>query len=186
LVEPRKVTSLGNLLWNVNSNRKRIFQVGALDHKTLGFHNGGAPYEHGLVADSPANLTYTIGTSNESDWYFGQSALGSWAIVFNIPEEDAALNKTAILSLSLAGYSKSSDLNVSINGQLLTSLITADLASDPGLYRSATTAGEWRFFEFTIGNSLLTGGSNELVFEITRYTQWRGFMWDSVVLDWAL
>jgi rhamnogalacturonan endolyase len=151
----------------------------------LGFRNGGAPYQHGLVADSPANLTYTIGKSNESDWYFGQSALGSWTILFDLTEADVAANKTAVLSLSLAGYSRAVNIDVNVNDQLLTSITSDDLASDPGLYRSGTTAGEWRFLEFNVSAGTLQAGTNSIVFEATRTTLWRGFMWDSILLEWS-
>lgn len=183
-VRKGRETALGLLSWKTQG-RKPIFQIGELDHKALGFRNGGAPYQHGLVANSPANLTYTIGQSNESDWYFGQSALGSWTILFDLTETDVAANRSAVLSLSLAGYSRAVDLNVKINSQLLTSITSNGLASDPGLYRSGTTAGEWRFLEFKIGAGKLKAGTNSLVFEVTRTTIWRGFMWDSVLLEWS-
>lgn len=180
-VQNGKATTLGNLTWEVKP-RKRVFQIGDLDHKTLGFRYGGAPYQHGLVANCPANLTYTIGSSNESEWCFGQSALGSWTVLFDIPE---ASNTTVILSIALAGYSKTSDLVISVNGQQIAQLLTADLLSDPGLYRSGTTAGEWRNYEFDVSIGVLRKGSNNLVFQVTNYTLWRGFMWDSVSLDWS-
>ena len=178
-----EVTALGLLTWETQS-RKPIFQIGELDHKALGFRNGGAPYQHGLVAKSPANLTYTIGQSNESDWYFGQSALGSWTVLFDLTNADVASNRTAILSLSLAGYSQTVSLDVRVNSHLLVSLTSTTLPSDPGLYRSGTTAGEWRFLEFNVSAEALKAGTNRLVFEVTRTTLWRGFMWDSIILEW--
>lgn len=184
LVQRGEETSLGLLTWKTQS-RKQIFQIGELDHKTLGFQNGGAPYQHGLVAQSPANLTYTIGHSNDSDWYFGQSALGTWTVLFDLSTADISSNKTAVLSLSLAGYSQTVSLDVSINGLLLTSLSSTVLPSDPGLYRSGTTAGEWRFLEFNVSAETLKMGTNSLDFEVTRTTLWRGFMWDSVILEWS-
>ncbi len=180
-----KETKLGHLSWKVNTQRKQIFQIGALDHKALGFKNGGAPYTHGLAAQSPANLTYTIGKSKTSDWYYASSALGYWTVVFDIPASQIKANRTAILTLSFAGYSKSSNLDVSINSNKITSFITADLASDPALYRSGTTAGEWHFYEFGIDSGVLVAGENKLVFQVTRFTLWRGFLWDSVVLEWS-
>ncbi|TVY33448.1 Rhamnogalacturonate lyase [Lachnellula subtilissima] len=176
-------TALGLLTWETQA-RKPIFQIGEIDHKTLGFRNGGAPYQHALVAQSPANLTYTIGQSNASDWYFGQSALGAWTILFDLTAADVSSNTSAVLSLSLAGYSQTVNLDVSINSQVLASLTSTTLPSDPGLYRSGTTAGEWRFLEFDIEAGVLTAGTNSLVFEVTRTTLWRGFMWDSIILEW--
>lgn len=182
-VQHRAETALGLLTWQTQA-RKPIFQIGALDHKALGFRNGGAPYQHALVLQSPANLTYTIGQSNESDWYFGQSALGAWTVLFDLAAADVSANASAVLSLSLAGYSQAVGLDVSLNSHLLASLTSTTLPNDPGLYRSATTAGEWRFLEFDIGAGVLKAGNNSLVFEVTSTTLWRGFIWDSIILEW--
>lgn len=178
-------TSLGTLSWRINTHRNRIFQIGTLDHTTHGFHFGGAPYEHALVTKCPANLTYIIGTSLEDDWCFGQSTNGSWTVLFDIAEQDAILNKIAVLMLSFAGYSKWASLTVRANERLIESLEKEDLDNGPGLYRSTTTAGEWRFFEVEIGVGVLVQGRNSIIFEISSFALWRGFMWDSVVLEWG-
>ncbi|RDW78251.1 hypothetical protein BP5796_06103 [Coleophoma crateriformis] len=180
VVGDSEALALGDLVWSVKT-RERILQIGDLDRKALGFHNGGAPRQHGLVAQSPANLTYIVGESNVSDWYYGQSALGSWTILFDLPE---ASNRSATLAISLAGYSKSSDLVIGVNGQPVSQLLSADLLSDPALYRSGTTAGEWHYYEFHVDSGVLQAGWNNVVFQVTRYTLWRGFLWDSVFLDW--
>jgi rhamnogalacturonan endolyase len=153
-VRSGEATHLGLLNWKTQY-RKYIFQIGEIDHKALGIRNGGAPYQHTLVAKSPVNLTYTIGQSNVSDWYFGQSALGAWTILFDLTEAKVSSNRTAVLSLSLAGYSQTVSLDVSINSHLLTSLTSTTLASDPAFYRSGTTAGEWRFLEFNVSADAL-------------------------------
>ncbi|KAK0102170.1 hypothetical protein ONS95_001033 [Cadophora gregata] len=184
-VKKGKNTALGNLTWKIHSERKQIFQIGALDHKALGFKNGGAPYTHGLAAQSPANLTYTVGKSKESDWYYASSNLGTWTVVFNISKSDITLNRTVVLTISLAGWSQSSNLDVSLNGNAVPSFVTANLKSDPALYRSGTTAGEWRLYEFEVAGGVLREGENRLAFKVTRSTLWRGFMWDSVVLEWS-
>ncbi|KAH6717243.1 polysaccharide lyase family 4 protein [Leptodontidium sp. MPI-SDFR-AT-0119] len=185
VVREGKKTALGNLSWKINTQRKRIFQIGALDRKALGFKNGGAPYTHGLAAQSPANLTYTIGKSNESEWYYASSALGSWTVVFDVPKSEIKGNRTAVLTISLAGWSQSSNLDVSLNESPVASFVTKDLQSDPALYRSGTTAGEWRFYEFGVGAGTLREGENKLVFKVTRFTLWRGYLWDSVLLEWS-
>ena len=185
VVKKSKTTALGNLAWKIHAERKQIFQIGALDHKALGFNNGGSPYTHGLAAQSPANLTYTIGKSKEGDWYYASSNLGTWTVIFDIPKVDLGLNRTAVLTISLAGWSQSSNLDISLNGNAITSFVTANLKSDPALYRSGTTAGEWRVYEFVVDGGWLKEGENRLALQVTRATLWRGFMWDSVVLEWS-
>ncbi|KAH6645195.1 polysaccharide lyase family 4, domain III-domain-containing protein [Truncatella angustata] len=177
-------TNLGTLDWQV-SGLDQIFQVGDFDKKALGFKNGGPPYEHGDTDKGPADFTYTIGASNASDWYYAQSLLGTWTVDFTLTSEDVAKHtKGALLSVSLAGYSQSAALNISANGQLLGSLSKDTLTSDPALYRSGKTSGEWRFLQYEIASNVLSEGKNTVDFTITRYTQWRGFLWDSVILEW--
>ncbi|KAK9415814.1 putative Polysaccharide lyase family 4, domain III-domain-containing protein [Seiridium unicorne] len=179
-----KITDLGTLSWEV-PGLESIFQIGDFDKKALGFKNGGPPYQHGVADESPANLTYTIGISNVSEWYYAQSLVGTWTVEFSLTAAEIASHTSgAQLSVSLAGYSQSSTLNISVNGDLLASLSKDNLASDPALYRSGKTSGEWRFFQYEIDASVLSEGVNTVDFTITRYTQWRGFLWDSVILEW--
>jgi rhamnogalacturonan endolyase len=185
VVYENEATDLGTLDWEI-SGAQRIFQIGDFDKKTLGFKNGGPPYQHGVADLSPANLTYVIDTSAASDWYYAQSLIGTWTIQFALEAEVVAnhTSRGALLSVSFAGYSQSAALNISTNGYLLGSLDKDNLASDPALYRSGKTSGEWRFFQYEIGAGLLVEGTNTIDFTVTRYTQWRGFMWDSVILEW--
>lgn len=177
-------SDLGSLTWTIPTNRKQIFQIGAFDKKATGFTNSG-PRTHGLTEKSPANLTYTIGTSQPSDWYYASSLLGSWNVVFNTTAPSAA--KKALLSVSLAGYSQSTALSIYLNGATKVGGISKDvLTSDPALYRSGTTSGEWRFLQFEIAAQDLKNGRNVLSFTTERYTLWRGVLWDSVVLEWVV
>ncbi|GKT49556.1 rhamnogalacturonate lyase A [Colletotrichum spaethianum] len=179
-----KTLNLGQLTWNVPTG-KHIFQVGEFDKKANGFKNGGVPYQHGVAAQSPANLTFTVGKSQNSDWYFAQSAIGKWTIEFNLPVGDISANRTALLSVSLAGYSQSTALDIDVNGQVYASLSKDSLTSDPSLYRSGKFSGEWRFFQYKIDTDVLKAGKNTVGFTVTRYTQWRGFLWDSIILEWS-
>ncbi|KAI1858216.1 hypothetical protein JX265_010884 [Neoarthrinium moseri] len=182
-----KKLDLGSLTWAIPEGRRPIFQIGDFDKKALGFTNGGPPYRHGVADQSPANLTYTIGVSNASDWYYAQSLIGTWTIEFELSALDISshANSTAILSISLAGYSQSAALDLDINGQHLATWSKDTLASDPALYRSGKISGEWRFFQYEVNSGVLHEGTNTVGFTVTRYTQWRGFMWDSVILEWA-
>ena len=181
-------TSLAGLTWDIPTDTERIFQVGDFDKKALGFKNGGPPYQHGLTEQGPANLTWTVGKSSVSDWYYAQSKLGTWTIQFDLPSLSPAYrNRTALLSVSLAGYSQSTALTIRVNGNTtLGSLSKDNLASDPALYRSGTTSGEWRFIQYPFnGGSVLKAGRNSVSFTVDRYTLWRGFLWDSIILEWA-
>ncbi|KAF2087068.1 polysaccharide lyase family 4 protein [Saccharata proteae CBS 121410] len=179
---------LGTLTWPVPTSHTSIFQIGAFDRTSLGFEHGGAPYQHGLVSSCPANLTYTIGVSSDSDWCFGQSALGSWNVEFTIDDTDTSIGLTtnmssALLTVSLASYSKGTSASIYVNDQRVGNLTKGDIASDPSLYRSGTTAGEWHVFEFRFEKEVLAEGSNVVSFAVEESTEWRGWMWDSVLLE---
>ncbi|KAH8429125.1 putative rhamnogalacturonase [Aspergillus melleus] len=180
-VKKDKQTQLGKLQWKI-SERKRLFQVGDFDRKSLGFKHGGAPYQHALVEECPEDLVYTVGKSKTSDWCFGQSAKGTWSIKFPVDKKNA--KASALLTVSLAGYSSGTKSRILLNGDAdspIGNLTT--LPNDPGMYRSATTAGEWRLFEFDVPEGKLREGWNTVDFEVTESTKWRGFMWDSIVFE---
>lgn len=189
-VEKGKATNLGSLTWAVSPKRK-LFQVGDFDHYSYGFKNGGAPWQHALVAECPENLVYKVGCSKTEDWCMGQTYKGNWTIRFwNGQEPDA--DKKPTLIVSLAGYSSGASSTIWANGIQVGNLTsgatgrtaTDGLASDPSLYRSATAAGEWRYFQFDFAASVLKKGANEVTFQMTRNTTWHGFMWDSIILEW--
>lgn len=171
-------TDLSTLTWSIPSN-ERIFQIGDFNKKTTGFINSG-PYHHGLAALSPANFTYTVGISNSSDWYYASSNLGKWNVEFNV----ASLKKpTARLVVSLAGYSQSTALTISVNDVVLGGLSKDNVSTDAAVYRSGTVSGEWHQFEYGIDN--LKQGINVVSFEVDRAVLWRGFLWDAIALEWT-
>ncbi|KAI3318893.1 rhamnogalacturonate lyase [Xylariaceae sp. AK1471] len=186
VTKSRKV-DLGSLNWDV-SKKNKIFQVGDFDRTSYGFQYGGAPNQHALVANCPANLVYSVGKSKTSDWCFGQTYLGNWTISFDLPNSsNRALARNATLIVSIAGYSSGASSTIWANGQQIGNLTsgTPQLLNDPSLYRSMTTAGEWRYFEFEFdADTVLVKSKNEVTFQMTRNTTWHGFMWDSIVLEW--
>ncbi|KAL6712523.1 hypothetical protein ACN47E_000400 [Coniothyrium glycines] len=185
VIAPNRATDLGVLTWPIPKGRQQIFQIGDFDKKATGFQNGGVPNQHGSTEKGPANLTFTVGKSRTSDWYYASSKLGTWNIVFETTRPSP--NARALLSVSLAGYSQSNVLTILLNGNnTIATLDKNSIASDPALYRSGTTSGEWRFFQYEIDGTALMGGKNVLSFRVDRYTQWRGFLWDSIILEWIL
>jgi rhamnogalacturonan endolyase len=183
LVTNKKKTDLGQLTWKTQG-RESIFQIGNLDRTSLGFAYGGAPHQHALVSKCPANLTYTIQESSTSDWCFGQSALGTWRVEFDIQTLPA--DSSAVLSVSLAGYSSGVSSSIIVNEVVTVgNLTSAFIATDPSMYRSGTLAGEWHYYEFPIKNGTLRQGWNTVDFKVTRTTLWHGFLWDSVMLEYA-
>lgn len=186
-----KNLDLGKLTWETQG-RKDIWQIGDFDRKSVGFAYGGAPYTHGLVDNCPANLTYTVGANSAKDWCFGKSAKGTWSVLFDLVSLPSG-NSSAILSLSIAGFSGSgtaiggagSALEIVVNGNALENH-AEPIATDPSLYRSGTRAGEWHYYEFEVPQSWLAKGRNKLDLTTNRTaTRWRGIMWDMVKLEWV-
>lgn len=182
-------TALGDIEWALPTGHTPIFQVGEFDKRSAGFVNSGLPYKFNVTSLSPADLTFTVGQSNDStDWYYAISALGTWTIEFNVTAEDLATyggNGSALLSLSIASYSQSLALDVDVNGNVLGSLNSDILTNDPALYRSSRVSGEWRFVQYEVDPSILSAGLNKVGFTVTRSTTWRGLMWDSIFLEWV-
>jgi rhamnogalacturonan endolyase len=176
-------SNLKEMTWTVTKKDNRIFQIGDFDRKIDGFRlaNPAVPFEHGRISKCPGNLTYTVGTSTPADWCFGQSALGTWSINFPIKSVVSA----AKLTVSLAGFSQGVSADILLNGAKVGNITSASLTNSQDTYRGATRAGEWRLLEFPIAQERLKKGTNVLDVKVTRTTQWRGWLWDSIAMDWA-
>jgi rhamnogalacturonan endolyase len=95
-------------------------------------------------------------------------------------------DSSAVLSVSLAGYSSGVSSSIVVNGATTVGNLTSgSILTDPCMYRSGTLAGEWHYYEFPVGNGALKRGWNTLDFQVTRETLWHGFMWDAVALEYA-
>lgn len=187
VISDGKNTNLKDLTWKVTDQKKRIFQIGAFDRKTDGFKlSGPTPFEHGRISNCPANLTYTVGSSSDADWCFGQTALGTWSVNFPVSSSSTS-NSTAAakLTVSLAGFSQGSSANFLLNGVKVGNVTSASLLNSQDTYRSATRSGEWRLLEMSVPQGGLKQGENKLDIVVTRSTQWRGWLWDSLVLEWV-
>lgn len=188
VVQKDTKTKLPTAMWKVSDRRYYVFQLGDFSRTTDGFRLSGPPYyEHGRISKCPANFTYTVGKSKPADWCFGQVALGTQSIVF--PVEAIPLEATgAKLIVSLAGFSSGSSAQVLLNTEKIGD-ISSDSASLPNsqdTYRGATRAGEWRLLEYAVPEDLLRKGLNQLDFTVTTSTQWRGWLWDAIILEWVV
>lgn len=185
-IEAATTTSLPHLTWPVSvssTTATRIFQIGAFDPKTDGFRfaDPTSPIQHARLDKCPANLTYTVSVNEASDWCFAQSQLGTWSVIFASPTRAAAT-----LVLSLAGFSQGSSATVLLNGVRVGDISSAALPNSQDTYRGATRAGEWHRLEFPVGAGVLVQGSaNTLDIRVTKSERWRGWLWDSLVLETA-
>ncbi|RAK76945.1 putative rhamnogalacturonase [Aspergillus fijiensis CBS 313.89] len=175
---------LGDVTW-APQGREVIWQIGEVDRKATGFAYSGAPHQFARGLNCPANLTFTVGTSQSKDWCFEQSSLGTWTVEFDLPRNSTSQGRSAVLSVALAGFSAGSSATVSVNGVSVGAISSSVLASDPSSYRCGTLAGEWHLLEFPVSADALRNGANSVEFTITKSTLFRGWIYDSVLLGWA-
>ncbi|CAO2654065.1 Nn.00g107980.m01.CDS01 [Neocucurbitaria sp. VM-36] len=180
VIKQGKNTNLKELTWKVTNKKNRIFQIGDFDRKTDGFKlSGPTPFEHGRISKCPANLTYTVGKSKTEDWCFGQALNGTWSIVFPVKSTPS----TSKLTVSLAGFSQGTSATILLNDVQVGNITSASLINSQDTYRGATRAGEWRLLEFPVAKEGLKEGDNRIDVKVEKATQWRGWLWDSIVLE---
>lgn len=172
---------LDKLSWSVPTSN-RIFQIGDFDRRSTGFAYSGG-FGAGRVDNCSANLTYTVGNSEDSDWCFAQNVIGTSRIAFALPASNATSD--ALLTVSLAGYSQGTTVNIFANDVRIGNLSSSGIPSDPSLYRSGTVAGEWHQFEFSIDGGTLKA-RNSIDFRVTSLSSslWRGPIYDAIKLEW--
>jgi rhamnogalacturonan endolyase len=188
VIQKGRNTRLPTAKWEVADRRNYIFQLGDFSRTTDGFLLSGPPYyEHGRISNCPANFTYMVGKSKASDWCFGQSALGTQSIVFPV-ESIPAKATSAKLIVSLAGFSSGSSAEVLMNTEKVGNISSesGSLPNSQDTYRGATRAGEWRLLKYTVPRNTLKKGINKLDFTVMWSTQWRGWLWDSIILEWVV
>lgn len=194
-------TDLGIITWKTQHRRyPRIWQVGEIDRTAKGFGMSGPPHEHARSTKCPPDLVFTIGINQTSDWCFSQVHPGTWSIQFSLPAP-LMQSSAAILSIALAAYTSGVSSMILLNGQYVGDLNSTTVGGgDPALYRSGTLAGEWHLVQVPIHQGLLKEGQNVLALRIRgkRFTpgwsssdakigevmRWRGFMFDSILLEW--
>ncbi|KAG9752664.1 polysaccharide lyase family 4 protein, partial [Aureobasidium melanogenum] len=181
---PTTKVRLHKLSWSVPTSNK-IFKIGYFDRRSTGFAYSGG-FGAGRVDNCSANLTYTVGNSKDSDWCFAQNAIGTSRIAFAFALPASNATSDALLTVSLAGYSQGTTVNIFANDVRIGNLSSSGIPSDPSLYRSGTVAGESRQFEFSINGSIL-GVSNNIDFKVASlsWSLWRGPIYDAIKLEWV-
>ncbi len=183
--------ALGTLSWAIPTT-ETVWQIGVFDRTSKGFDMGDSAYEHGKIEKCAADLTYTVGTSTDSDWCFGKSKAGTWTVKFTL--DSVPTDSSARIYVSIAGYSGqgtsiggvSSRLQVSVNSEALgTDLNKNAISSDPSTYRSSTFGGQWWLAALDIDSGLLVKGDNTVTFTTSKYSENHGWIWDSVKLVWV-
>jgi rhamnogalacturonan endolyase len=195
LIQSGKTTQLGEMLWRPQRRIRMVWQIGELDRTAKGFGLSGPPHEHARSRKCPANLIFEVGKSETKDWCFAQVHPGVWSIRFNM---DNSSMTDALFTISLAAYTSGVSAMISLNDRAIGQMNMRNIGpGDPALFRSGTLAGEWHMVRFPINEKLWRLGPNKIDLrirsgkglwtasdtKIASKNPWRGFMFDSLLLE---
>lgn len=184
VTEAGQEVDIGTVVWEPQ-DRGIIWQIGDFDHLATGFGYSGPPHEAGRSDLCPGDLSFNVGTSETSDWCFAQTKVGNWTVEFyldSFPGNETTA-PAAVLSVSLSGYSAGTSSMIMLNGDEIGNL--TNIQGEAAVYRSATLAGELHYFEFAIAAGRLRQGSNSIDFGVYKNQTWRGFIYDTLLLEWV-
>jgi rhamnogalacturonan endolyase len=162
---------LGVLDWDPPYHPNLIWQIGKADRLAGEFKYGNVPRYAEWIKQVPANMTFTIGQSNdETDWYFAQPT-GTWTVKFNV---DKVPSGNGYLTIAIAGGGGS--VTAALNGTTVGQLAYGD---DGSVRRSTNRSGRYARNEYTFPASDLKQGENTL----TLQTVSGGLMYDTIVME---
>jgi rhamnogalacturonan endolyase len=165
------MTDLGNVAWDAPYHPNLLWQFGKADRMAGEFKFGDQPRTNQWVAQVPADLTFTIGTSKErTDWYYAQHS-GTWTVQFNV---DKPLAGNAYLTVAIAGGG--ANVAFAVNGQEIGNISYGD---DASVRRATNRSGRYARNEITFPASLLKQGANTL----TLNANGAGIMYDTLVME---
>lgn len=167
---------LGTVEWDAPYHPHLLFQIGKADRMAGEFKFGSALRTNQWVNQLPADLTFTIGRSQEADdWYYAQHE-GTWTIDFTLAEAPLG---NAYLTIPVAGGPGKVD--VLVNGEEVGQISHRD---DASVRRAANRSGVYARFEFTFPASKLKVGANTVALRIAvPEGKNNGIMYDTVVLE---
>jgi len=159
--------NLGQIDWDVPTHANLIFQIGKSNRAADEFKFGNQPRNAKWLQMVPADLTFTIGQSNDArDWYFAQSKVGHWTVKFNLTAVPAG---QVYLSIPIAAASPGAHVTVTVNRNNV--LTIAPDANDG-----------YQLQQTTFPASILTVGENTMDFNMTDAGK-SGVSYDTVILE---
>ena len=172
---------LGIIDWTPKKYSEMLWMIGQNDRRSSEFCYSDAMRQYGLWEKIPANITYTIGQSNEAtDWYYAQTQKnGVWTIKFNLDKRPAG---RVYLTASLAGCSGSgSQITVSVNGTQRA--VWKPGFNDACIYRSAINSGRHYVYTCDFLGTGLKVGENSVTLKYTGGGSKDGIMYDCIKME---
>ena len=173
--------NMGTIDWTPKKYTQLLWMIGQNDRRSSEFKYSDALRQYGLWEQVPANLTYTIGQSNEAtDWYYAQTQKGgTWTVKFNLDERPAG---RVYLTASLAGCSGTgSTITVKVNGTQRATWKPG--VNDACIYRSAINSGRHYVFTTDFINTGLKVGENTVTFTYSGGGSKDGIMYDCIKME---
>ena len=173
--------NLGTIDWTPKKYTQMLWMIGQNDRRSSEFRFSDAMRQYGLWEQVPANLTYTIGESNEAtDWYYAQTQKGgTWTVKFNLDQRPTG---RVYLTASLAGCSGSgSTITVKVNGTQRATWKPG--FNDASVYRSAINSGRHYVYTTDFPNTGLQTGENTVTFTYSGGGSKDGVMYDCIKLE---
>ena len=176
-------TNLGNVMWRPERFGTEVFRIGESNRLSDGYKLSDADRSYSLYQESPADLTFSVGSSNEAeDWYYAQTKVGTWTIKFDIDDPNHPFRLTA----SAAGAANVTRINVYVNGTEMANN-TWTYQSDGSVYRSAVLSGRYQQHTLDLPAGVLKVGENTIALELSDHNYATsgiaGIMWDCIKLE---
>ena len=172
---------LGTITWTPKKYTQLLWMIGHNDRRSSEFHYSDALRQYGLWDSIPANLTYTIGQSNEqTDWYYAQTKNGTWTIKFNLDERPSS--GRVYLTVSVAGCAGTGNtITAKVNGTQRGQWKPG--YKDASVYRSAVNSGRHYLYTCDFLNTGLRAGENTVALTLSGCGSTDGVMYDCVKLE---
>jgi rhamnogalacturonan endolyase len=182
IVVSEKNVNIGTVEWAPEKHGKLLWQIGEADRKTDGFGGSDLPRDYSNAKHSPLNLTYTIGKSSLSDWYYVQGPKSSWDIHFTLKQ---LKGDSVYLTAPLAAMSYLPVIKIVVNGTEVGEWVKWECHTDPSVYRSANRSGYYQRMQCVFPASLLHKGENILSLQMPKLRRrgYGGIMWDCIKLE---
>lgn len=172
------MTIMGKIKWYPKSNGEKLWQLGIADRRTAGFKLADSKRNYEVFLKPPAELNFAIGKSKENkDWYYAQTKEGSWNILFN---NSKIFTDTATLTIAVAGCARNPQLDIIVNGTIVSTL---KMGNDASVYRSAIAGGYYQLKEIKFAASLLQQGENKITLNMKVAKHGAGVMYDAIKLE---
>ena len=170
-------------MWRPERFGTEVFRIGESNRLSDGYKLSDADRSYSLYQESPANLTFSVGSSNEAeDWYYAQTKVGTWTIKFDIDDPNHPFRLTA----SAAGAANVTRINVYVNGTEMANN-TWTYQSDGSVYRSAVLSGRYQQHTLDLPAGVLKAGENTIALELSDHNYATsgiaGIMWDCIKLE---